>query len=134
MIDKLVICQWNVWGLGDPNRVRRLKKWISNTKNECLVISLQETKIKKEKLQFHLKVINVEATHIIYGPAREKLGAPLIIPKNIQVLDQGTKGDGLLAWAKVSTEVGDIKRGSVYAPSERRDRIRLWKWMRENLV
>lgn len=118
-------------GLGDLNRVNRLKKWIKQSKNEDFVICLQETKIKKEKLFFHLKVIDAEVTHIIDGPIGERVGATMSIPKHFKVLDQGTKGDGSFAWATMSTGDKTLRIGLVYVPNERRDRIRLWKWMRE---
>lgn len=120
-------------GLRDPNRVRRLKTWISNTKNEGSILCLQETKIKREWLEFHLRIVNADSTHIIDSALKAKGWKNLLIPKAFIVIDQGTKGDGTFACAKIRTSTKELSIGSVYAPNKRRKRIALWKWLIENL-
>lgn len=71
-----------------------------------------------EKLEFQLKIINAEATHMIDGLDGERVGTTIIIPKGIEVLDKGTKGDESFAWAKIRTGYEDIRIGLVYAPNE----------------
>lgn len=132
MNDTLVVCQWNMRGLEDPNRVRQLKTWLKRSKNEKSILCLQETKIDADRLRFQLKIVNLEATQVL-DVVGGKVGATTMIPKSYQVLATRKKGDGTFAWAKVMTVKGELNIGSIYTPNERRARINPWKWMGANL-
>lgn len=71
-------------------------------------------KSKEKKLLFQLNLINRDAVKVIDYTPRGKVGAKIVIPKTHLVLDKGTKGDGTFAWAKVATNIGDIKISFVY--------------------
>lgn len=108
MTDELTIFQWNVRGLKDQNQASRLKTWIRKMKNESSMICIQETKIKKTKLEFQLKVIDLEAMLVIDGDACGRVGAVIMIPKGFRVTDMGTKGDGSFAWVTMCTNRGSV--------------------------
>lgn len=133
MNDTLGISQWNVRGLEDPNRIKRLKTWLTRTKNEGSILFLQELKIKREKLKFQLGTINPDATNIIDAPKGGKVEEAIVVPKEYQVITHDTKGDGSFAWVKIRTSRGELGIGSVYAPNDRAGRILLWKWLATNL-
>lgn len=61
------------------------------------------------------------------------MGAAILVPFGYQILNQGTKGDGIFAWMKIMTSRGELSIGSMYTPNERAKRVALWKWLTTNL-
>lgn len=100
------VCQWNVRGLGDHNRVKRVQTWVKKSKNMESILCIQETKIKAKNLKFKLKLIDPEAIQVIDVDTGDRVGAVLLIPKGFDVVTIGTKGDGTFSWAMVKTNKG----------------------------
>jgi hypothetical protein len=58
-----------------------------------------------------------------------RTGSAIVVAPNIQVLDQGCKGDGTFAWVRIQTITGPLNIGSIYAPAEQGRRMRFWRWL-----
>lgn len=80
-----------------------------------------------------MKTINLEATQIIDGNANGQVGSTILVPNSCQILDSITKGDGVFVWVKIQTHKGPLSIGLVCTPNEKRERINLWKWLKNNL-
>ncbi len=88
---QLMISKWNVRGLGNPERVIQIKKWIRENHLQQNVICLQELKIKEKPTKFHLKMINEEA-YIVTDCAEEgKVGSAIIVLEKYKVTARGKK-------------------------------------------
>lgn len=113
----LKVTLWNVRGLGDSFRGRTVCQWISHFHRDLDVIALQELKANKYNIDFQFSTLflgnNFIVDYVEEGCAR----ATMIVLSNLIVLDQGTKGDGCLAWCIVDTSVGPVSIGSVYVPN-----------------
>ncbi|KAL3677972.1 hypothetical protein R1sor_020928 [Riccia sorocarpa] len=55
-----------------------------------------------------------------------RAGAALIAPNNITVIETGTSGIGVAAWAVIETAVGRIKVISLHPPNTKEERTELW--------
>lgn len=119
--------------MGHPDRIKRLQRWLTRNKHDDEILCMQELKIKSEKAEFNLNLLIPGGTIVLDFDRDQKVGAALVIPPHLQVTRQGTKGDGSLAWATVTTATGDLNIGSIYAPNERNKRKELWEWIAGNL-
>lgn len=132
MDEKLMISQWNVHDLGDPNQVKCLKTWIRQTKKEKSILCLQELKVNRDKVKFHLDSIDPDVVKVIDALDGGRVSVAIMVPKEYQIGNQRSKGDGTFAWVQIKTCRGDLKIGFVYAPNEIAEWIRLWKWLTAN--
>lgn len=75
----------------------------------------------------------LDSKFVVDYSEEDRAGAALIVLSNLIVLDQGSKGDGCLAWCSVATPVGPVSIASIYAPNERARRRDIWDWMSTHL-
>ncbi|KAL3691399.1 hypothetical protein R1sor_005050 [Riccia sorocarpa] len=130
-LESITVASWNVHGLGHPDRVRAVQKWISTKARRAKVIGLQELKASEAVIEFNIRQI-MESSHTIVDYSNtDRGGAALLIHRSLQITAQGVRGDGSVAWAKIRTEEGNIGIASVYGPDSGRERIRLFDWLKE---
>ncbi|KAL3689419.1 hypothetical protein R1sor_015728 [Riccia sorocarpa] len=133
MLADLKIISWNIHGLGNVDRVRSAKQWLTREQKDAKVLALQELKAQEENLHFNLMNIWENAKVVVDYSTSGRGGAALVIHPSCQVVEGGIKGDGTCAWAKILTEAGPVNVMSIYAPNNARERRGLWIWLEEKL-
>lgn len=91
------------------------------------ILCLQELQADEYKVDVQLSTIFPQGFHILDHSASHKAGCAIVVVSYIQVLDNGTKGDGTCAWASIQSMIGLITIVSIYAPTtqHRAQRIEL---------
>lgn len=118
-------------GFGNPHRALIVKKWLRTCYDTLDILCLQELQAYETKVSIHLQTVFLNGTVVQDSSESNRVGAAIVLAPHIVVLDQGSKGDGSFAWAKIDTPKGPVHVGSVYAPVERSRRLGLWNWMRD---
>lgn len=134
MCDNLTINQWNVRGLGHPERIKRILAWIRTKKHEREILCFQELKISTDRAYFQLQQMLPDHNHFLATEYEGKVNAAVSIPKEYPVRQHGSHDEGHLVWATFEITGKALMVGSVYSPNERSRRRDLWNWIRENLV
>ncbi|KAL3685506.1 hypothetical protein R1sor_003528 [Riccia sorocarpa] len=91
------------------------------------VIAIQEIKTASWSTRKWLGGLR-KGGHVVFDkPIGTKRGTALILQAGLQIREEGTGGNGRIAWAKI--EMGEEVVGlmSLYAPNKRSRRIRFWQ-------
>lgn len=134
MSDKtLKVSSWNIRGLGDLFRGKCLRRWSKRFHKDLDVLCIQEIKAQCEQVEFQFNTLFPLCNYIVDYSREGWVGTAILSLPHCKVTDQGTRGDGTLAWCTIDTKVGPVSIASVYAPNSRASRIELWNWMCMNL-
>ncbi|KAL3679799.1 hypothetical protein R1sor_022755 [Riccia sorocarpa] len=128
-MEELTIVSWNIHGLGHPNRVKAVQRWLGREAKRAKIIALQELKASQDVLDFNIRMVRPNSHTIVDYSASDRRGAALIIDRSLSLVDQGIRGDGTVAWARVNTPEGVIGFVSVYGPDSALEKIRLYDWL-----
>ncbi|KAL3699502.1 hypothetical protein R1sor_017524 [Riccia sorocarpa] len=128
MLDKRIkIISWNVRGLTRATKARAVRNWFQHKGRGAKVIAIQEVKTNSWVGNQWLKSVFKGGTVVFDRPIGSKGRTALLLHESLQVVEQGTGGNGRLTWARV--QYGDRVIGflSLYAPNKRRLRLRFWE-------
>jgi len=124
---ELELISWNVRGLSDAIRRRRLKQELLQLRWDVLL--LQETKLKGYNFRsFDLMFRN---HFIFHGSSGEGRGyVSIIIKHGWKVVGKGASEDGRWIWCDVEDGSDTWRVVNVYAPNEVGGRVRMWEDVR----
>ncbi|KAL3693479.1 hypothetical protein R1sor_007130 [Riccia sorocarpa] len=101
---KVVTCNLNRLRCSD--KVIAVQGWLSGAGKNTTILGIQEQKARENRLEFNVRRLNQGAQWIIDYSFTEKGGASLIINPSLKILENGVRGNGTAAWAKVEVYVG----------------------------
>ncbi|KAL3689125.1 hypothetical protein R1sor_015434 [Riccia sorocarpa] len=126
------VVSWNVFGLGGKRRIEKVQSWLKCHGRDVGAVMLQELRIKEDLTDRRMTELGAKDNYVADFTLEGKAGAVLAILNNEwRILDQGVKGDGTVAWAKLQMEDGIIGMASVHGPRTRTERTRVWRWLKE---
>lgn len=118
---------WNVRGLSDAIRRRRLKQELLQLHWDVLL--LQETKLKG--YNFHSFDLLFRNHFILHGSSGEGRGyVSIVIKPGWKVVGKGVSESGRWIWCDIEDGKDVWRIVNVYAPNEPRGRVRMWEEVR----
>lgn len=124
-MDELGLASWNVRDLIDPLRTTAVCRWLHQQKPPLAILCLQELQGAKETIDFQLATLIPQAQVMSNATPNCRVGSAIVIAPYVHFLHQGVKGDGTFAWVQISTSLGPINIGFVYAPYDYPNHISL---------
>ena len=124
---RIDVISWNVRGLSDAIRRRRLKQELLGMQWDVLL--LQETKLKGYNFNsFDLLFRNC---FVFHGSSGEGRGFVCTVVKpGLKVVGKGVGGNGRWIWCDLEVGLEVWRIVNVYAPNEPSGRVRMWEEIR----
>lgn len=94
---------------------------------------LQELQTTKERVGFQLEQLFPQGHFVLDVVENGKVGMTIALPTGQLVIDQGCRGDNILAWVKTRSNKGELCIAFVYGDRRRQKHVALWNWMERNL-
>ncbi|KAL3676812.1 hypothetical protein R1sor_026760 [Riccia sorocarpa] len=120
-----------MFGLGHPNLLRKVKRWLRGRRHKVDVLMLHDLRIRERDTNFCLSQLVEAGQYIVDLTPEGKAGVALLIRRDWEIVERGVRGNGTLAWAKVKVDNRILGFVAVHGPRDRTDRGRLWQWIEE---
>ncbi|KAL3685968.1 hypothetical protein R1sor_003990 [Riccia sorocarpa] len=123
----LKIACWNINGLGCEDKIRAVRLWLQGEGSGVKILALQELKVQERNLEFKLRSLMHGATVVTDYSTSDRGGAALLLHPSLNIIDKGVRGNGLMAWAKVSVEGKSFGVVSIYGPHLKEEKLEFFR-------